>query len=193
MVLFHLTVAPGEVQINVSNVVVSKDDNVSMTCLFSGGPNNIIQWRKDGTILRDETLHILQINEVTNIDGGNYTCMVSNEVGSSDHTITLYVEPYITTEPSTSERAQLRDRIVFTCRASGFPEPQISWIKLENGSTVANTDMLIFDSIRYSDFGFYHCIASAQTLNGMELTDAITASSLLIGDRNMNISKARSN
>ena len=58
----------------------------TVTCLSSGGPNNTIMWLLDGVLIPGETSDALTLVEV---DGGEYTCIVSNSAGNGTATITL--------------------------------------------------------------------------------------------------------
>ena len=53
----------------------------TLNCMASGGPNNTFMWFLDGESILNETANILVLSEV---DGGEYTCQVSNAAGSEN-------------------------------------------------------------------------------------------------------------
>lgn len=58
----------------------------TLNCLASGGPNNTFSWFVDGQLIQNETATSLILYQV---DGGEYTCTVSNAAGSDNASITL--------------------------------------------------------------------------------------------------------
>ena len=72
-----------------SPAVVEYGDILTLTCITSGGPNNMFQWIKDGINLEEST-SILNIMRVTAADGGFYGCVVNNAAGSSSTNTTIY-------------------------------------------------------------------------------------------------------
>ena len=57
-----------------------------MNCRASGGPNNTFLWLFNNEIIERATTSILNLNEV---EGGKYTCHVSNIAGSENDTIVI--------------------------------------------------------------------------------------------------------
>ena len=86
-----------EVTTSVDFNVAFVNDNVTLTCNSSGGPNNTYEWMKDGMVLDDEVDITLTLNDVNASYGGNYTCTVSNAAGRDSGNVILYVAPYIVT------------------------------------------------------------------------------------------------
>ena len=75
----HHAVAP-------HNVIVDLNDNVHLICNSSGGPNNTIMWFLDGELIESELSNTLNLVEV---EGGEYTCSVSNAAGSENASLIL--------------------------------------------------------------------------------------------------------
>ena len=81
-----------------------------LTCQYHAlPPMSELQWTKDGTVIatnasvevNDSRITILHFNEThvqltinttTSQDSGNYTCNVTNDVGSSSDTTTIVIE-----------------------------------------------------------------------------------------------------
>ena len=57
-----------------------------LNCRASGGPNNTFLWLFNSEIIVGVTNSILNLNEV---EGGEYTCQVSNIAGSENDSIVL--------------------------------------------------------------------------------------------------------
>ena len=70
------------------NMTLLYDPNESATlnCMASGGPNNTFMWFLDGELIEDEVDNTLTLSEV---EGGEYTCQVSNAAGRENASIIL--------------------------------------------------------------------------------------------------------
>ena len=71
----------------------------------------------------NETDTALIVSNITAMNGGNYTCVVSNTAGNDSATAVLYVEPIIVTQP-TDILARNGTVVSFTCAAESFPAPE---------------------------------------------------------------------
>lgn len=58
----------------------------SLNCMASGGPNNTFVWFLDDEVIETEVTNTLTLNEV---EGGEFTCQVTNAAGSENASITL--------------------------------------------------------------------------------------------------------
>ena len=83
-------------------------DETTASCSWTGSPDPVVTWYKDGSPLREEDLpsriritmsregdnfqSSLEIDEVELSDTGDYTCVVSNPVGSESRVNNLEVE-----------------------------------------------------------------------------------------------------
>ena len=52
----------------------------TIRCTANGGPNNMFQWTRQGTIVSNND--VLELAMITGSDGGIYQCMVTNDAGS---------------------------------------------------------------------------------------------------------------
>ena len=70
--------------------IVEYEDDLLLTCTASGGSNNMFYWFKDDVYLGGRTDGILNITDITAVDGGLYECVVNNTAGNSSAHITIY-------------------------------------------------------------------------------------------------------
>ena len=70
------------------NVLAGFNSAVTLSCSAQGGPNNMVVWRRQGTVISsgDSELELLMI---TSSDAGVYQCTVTNDAGSDDNTVLL--------------------------------------------------------------------------------------------------------
>ena len=136
---------------------------VTFTCSAQGGPDNTYQWQNDGQYLTNETDTTLTVSNIFAMNGGNYTCVVSNAAGNDSATAVLYVEPIIVTQPTD---ILTRNGTVesFDCVAESFPAAEYTWEKY-NATTnsfdmVSSGSVLEFTPAVFGDEGSYRCVAS---------------------------------
>ena len=144
-------------------VIADVGGTVTFNCSAQGGPNNTYQWQNDGEDLMNETDAALIISNVAAMNGGNYTCVVSNTAGNDSATAVLYVEPIIVAQP-TDILTRNGTVVNFTCAAESFPAPEYTWEKSneENSSfdRVSSGPVLEFTPAVFGDEGSYRCVAS---------------------------------
>ena len=92
-VLFLYAVAPYGVNITGDNTY-PHGSQLQLLCSSEGGPQFQYGWSRTNTFSNDTTTNTnnLTISNVTTLDGGNYTCTVTNDAGSSSNTVTVYGE-----------------------------------------------------------------------------------------------------
>ena len=153
----------GSVAVSPEMVIADVGGTVTFTCSAQGGPDNTYQWQNDGSDLMNETDTTLVISNITAMNGGNYTCVVSNAAGNDSATAVLYVEPIIVTQP-TDILTRNGTVVSFTCAAESFPVPEYTWEKYNEESssfdTVSNGSVLEFTPALFGDEGSYRCVAS---------------------------------
>ena len=84
-----VTVSPeGSVVVEAANMTVLFDPNeeATLNCQASGGPNNTFLWFFEGEVIERAATDILNLNQV---EGGEYTCQVSNAAGSENAKLVL--------------------------------------------------------------------------------------------------------
>ena len=87
-VLFY-TVTPYDVNITGDNTY-PHGSQLQLHCSSEGGPQLEYSWSSPNSSYT--TTNNLTISNVTPLDGGNYTCTVTNDAGSSSNTVTVYGE-----------------------------------------------------------------------------------------------------
>ena len=157
----------------------------NFTCQAQGGPDNMFEWTFNGSTLTNANItstsmqSTLTINGISASNGGEYTCTVSNLAGNASNSSTLYVSPYIVTNPvqifTATKGATMR---VLECEAAAFPLPTYTWTKLTGpGSpmvTVNESDsgILVFSpEIMFNDYGTYVCTVSS---NGLMVISSVS-------------------
>lgn len=162
--------------------IVNLSDNITFSCFSQGGPNNTYQWYKNSILLPQQTHFNLTIFNIRAADGGEYTCSVINTAGSENVSATLYVRPYIVLSPEAEIRTIVNSSVNFTCIAEGFPQPEITWFKLnmsERIMPVGIGNVLEFNPVEFGDEGFYECFV--QLVIAEEILNSTQARGLLTG------------
>ena len=168
-VLFLYTVSPeGGVTINPDNETFNDNDTVLLMCMTVGGPGNTFQWSFNGGDLVDEISSTLTLMQVTAENGGTYTCNVTNSAGSGSYSTSVFISPMITLNPISSSVSNGTGEVSFTCNATGFPEPDIEWFRvngpLPDTASGENTNTLAIAPVMFGDEGQYFCVATSNEL-----------------------------
>uniref|UniRef100_A0AC11BQX3 Hemicentin 1 n=1 Tax=Ovis aries TaxID=9940 RepID=A0AC11BQX3_SHEEP len=159
-------------------VTVLVNKSVLMECLFSGSPTPRSSWQKDGQPLLEDERHkflsngrILQVLNSQITDIGRYVCIAENTAGSAKKyfNLNVHVPPSIIGPNPENLTVVVNNFISLTCEVSGFPPPDLSWLKNEQPIKL-NTNALIVPGGRtlqiirakVSDGGEYTCIAINQ-------------------------------
>ena len=167
---FNAVSPEGSVSVSPLNMAFNRGDNVTLNCSTLGGPDNTYQWQRNGTDLDNETMQSITITHISALDGGKYTCVVSNAAGNDSASTVLNVFPEIVLNPKDANATNGTVRML-VCEAEAFPEPQYQWMRVggmfsENVVGV-DTSMLVFDTVMFGDEGGYYCSATA---NGVTVT-----------------------
>ncbi|XP_013789961.1 Down syndrome cell adhesion molecule-like protein Dscam2 [Limulus polyphemus] len=143
---------------------------------YQGDPPFKFNWFKDGQDLPaildadirqlDDYTFSLTIDPVKIHHSGNYTCLVSNHLGSDKKTANLLVTgpPKWLVEP-TDATIQAGGTAVVDCKVTGSPAPRVTWKRvrddlLTTGSLqVANNGSLVITGAQKSQEGMYECSA----------------------------------
>ncbi|GFX19863.1 titin [Trichonephila clavipes] len=181
---------------------------VSTGCTTSGGTRLKFEWLKDGKTLNENPVikvsvvadvSTIIIENVSETDAGNYTCIASSEGMSDSYTATLNVNvPPEWLKGPLDKELMSGDTAVFPCSVTGKPKPIITWNKFneidgkyhilasETGATqqdrifVMKNGSLNIREVNKDDEGTYQCSASNEI--GGSLTKS--ASLRVIGERN---------
>ncbi|RXN18375.1 hemicentin-2 isoform X1 [Labeo rohita] len=120
-------------------VAVVQGSSVTLTCEARGVPPPTLSWLKDGqplslhrNLLLDGQETRFLLSDVGPSDGGLYSCVASNQAGSSTKTFNLTVlePPKISGSSSPEEQLIAVDSVLeLECIATGLPPPTLSWLK----------------------------------------------------------------
>ncbi|XP_051516368.1 neural cell adhesion molecule L1.1 [Myxocyprinus asiaticus] len=158
-----------------SSYLVLRGQTLTLECIPEGLPTPVVHWeRKDNPRFptRAKKLNFdrwLQIQDVSEMDDGEYACTARNSQGSVTHyyTVTVEAAPYWTKRPEVHLYAP-GETVRLDCHAEGIPTPNITWSI--NGVPITGTDLdprrrvssgsLILTDVQYSDTAVYQCEAS---------------------------------
>ncbi|XP_044798654.2 hemicentin-1 isoform X4 [Bubalus bubalis] len=163
-------------------VTVLVNRSVLMECSSSGSPTPRSSWQKDGQPLLEDERHtllsngrILQVLNSQITDIGRYVCVAENTAGSAKKyfNLNVHVPPSVIGPNPENLTVVVNNFISLTCEVSGFPPPDLSWLKNEQ-PIKPNTNALIVPGGRtlqiirakVSDGGEYTCIAINQAGEG---------------------------
>ncbi|NXO39218.1 HMCN1 protein, partial [Locustella ochotensis] len=164
-----------------SEILVGLGDTTVMECKTTGIPPPQVKWFKGDLELRASAFLIidihrglLKIQETQDLDAGDYTCVATNEAGRAAGKITLDVgsPPVFTQEPG-DESADLGSNVTLLCYVQGYPEPRVTWRRLDgaplfsrpyalSSSSQLRTGALAIHNLWVSDEGTYVCEAENQ-------------------------------
>ncbi|KAM9848756.1 LOW QUALITY PROTEIN: palladin [Aulostomus maculatus] len=146
----HFLQAPGD-------LIVQEGRLCRMDCKVSGLPTPDLIWQLNGQTIRPDSAHKMLVREngvhslviepVTNRDAGIYTCIATNRAGQNSFNLELIVAAKeMHKAPSFVEKLQNTSvaeghPVRLECRVTGVPYPQIFW-KRENESFTHNTDRI---------------------------------------------------
>ncbi|XP_025060802.1 hemicentin-2 [Alligator sinensis] len=151
-------------------------ENVTLPCPAQGTPKPVIVWLKNGadvlntlpgaSVLEEGSL---AIDSVLTSDSGDYTCLVTNEVGSATGRVKLvvYAPPEMRgSSPEGNISVLANQTLTLDCDVSGTPAPAVTWSKdgqpvTESGSLrfLHGAQSLKFHKVRKEDSGSYTCRA----------------------------------
>ena len=130
-------------------------------------PLNVTSALSIFNIERNESRLVLE--SIVGDDGGEYTCIVINEAGFDNDTVTLYIFPNITIQP-VNQYVQPGDTVSLYCEADSFPPPTYQWERRnETGNFVAipgeTNNNLTIVNIQHGAFGDYRCVATTAIID----------------------------
>ncbi|XP_064160473.1 basement membrane-specific heparan sulfate proteoglycan core protein-like isoform X1 [Anguilla rostrata] len=158
-----------KVMINIRTSVqtVMLGNSVEFDCQAIGDPKPTVRWSRVGGSLPAHAVVLggmLKIEQVKDIDAGQYRCTATNNVGSVQSQVLLHVQslPQITAQPEVKD-VTLGSSAVFPCMATGYPVPEVKWSKKDEelpSKAVEEANVLTIPNATAEDSGAYVCTAS---------------------------------
>uniref|UniRef100_A0A3B4XL25 Hemicentin-1-like n=1 Tax=Seriola lalandi dorsalis TaxID=1841481 RepID=A0A3B4XL25_SERLL len=157
----------------VEPVTVVQGSLVTLTCEARGVPPPTLTWMKDSqplslhrNLLLDGQETRLQLPDVAPSDAGLYSCVASNQAGSSTKSFNLTVLVVVSLNSPEELTIAANSPLELECSAVGVPPPTLSWLK--DGRPLEGTDIVQQDGhfvriskIQVEDAGLYTCLASS--------------------------------
>uniref|UniRef100_A0A671P864 Neural cell adhesion molecule L1 n=1 Tax=Sinocyclocheilus anshuiensis TaxID=1608454 RepID=A0A671P864_9TELE len=158
-----------------SSYLVLRGQTLTLECIPEGLPTPEVHWERMDSPLspaRAKKLNYncwLQIENVSEVDDGEYTCIARNSQGSVKHhyAVTVEAAPYWNKWPEDHLYAP-GETVRLDCQAEGIPTPNVTWSI--NGVPITGTDSdarrhlssgtLILTNVQYSDTAVYQCEAT---------------------------------
>ncbi|XP_022080786.1 fibroblast growth factor receptor-like isoform X2 [Acanthaster planci] len=128
------------------NIFTVAGDKIKLHCPNKGNPHPTVVWLKNGQLNWDQQSSVhdrVTINGpkliidrlMPLIDEGRYTCIVSNEMGSINHTTVIDITERIATRPIitelTDQEVVVGSNVSFECKVVSDATPHIVWLKME--------------------------------------------------------------
>ncbi|GFR64170.1 leucine-rich repeats and immunoglobulin domains protein 1 [Elysia marginata] len=123
------------------DVTVKAGRSAELKCAAKGQPPPTVSWQKDGGVnfpaarqrrmkVYPEDSHFYILN-VQAVDQGVYSCKAENEAGTitSNVTVTVLETPDFVKPMQRKVSTRRGEDSVLQCRASGSPQPKLSWLK----------------------------------------------------------------
>lgn len=154
-----------------ASLVAMQGQSATFSVTATGTPLNYF-WKKNGTFITGKTNSSLTIASVVSTDAANYTCQVSNFLGtvtSSGATLTFGAPATITAQPVATTVA-VGGNASLCASASGTAPLSYQWY--HNGLPVsgANQSCLSFNPAALADAGSYYVTAA----NGFGTNNSVT-------------------
>lgn len=161
-VLLEVKHAPNlEIQVSPQEAIVTEGESVTMRCqvISSNPPHWSVSWFKDRTKLKEQGTTLV-LPEVTRMMSGQYTCQVSNDVGSRQSDV-VDLQVHYPPEPSWVQLSpsSIKEGVTveLTCMSVANPPPaNYTWyfneqeIPGKNGRTFQIPQVLVKHAGRYS-------------------------------------------
>ena len=152
----------------VAKTSVQIGTKLLLTCTGNSSLPLTYQWRKDGVALPNTNNHTLALDDMQVFDEGNYSCEVTNNVGSIQSTnssVHVFILPQFFQVPS-SIITYIGDGngAYFTCNSTSRPDPGWRWyhrsFDIGEWSEVIGeeTNELLIRNPSLSDEGEYRCV-----------------------------------
>ncbi|XP_032884067.1 hemicentin-1 isoform X2 [Amblyraja radiata] len=162
-------------------ILIGLGDTAVLECRASGVPEPAVKWFKGDLELNpsnflsiDSRGGILEIQEIQDLDAGDYTCVAVNYAGRASGQVTLDVgsSPVFSQAPLDISK-DIGSNLTLPCQALGYPNPRIRWRRVDGVSifsrhstvssvTQLRTGSLFFNNLWVEDEATYICEAENQ-------------------------------
>ncbi|KAM4696629.1 hemicentin-2 [Rhinophrynus dorsalis] len=181
-VLVSPTISGSPDEDNMEDVIVIVNNPLLLICEALGFPIPTVTWLKNGEPFMDsENLkllpggHGIQILNAHEEDAGQYTCLVTNEVGeaSRNYEVKVFIPPVITRDDPNQDvgikevKTKVNSSLTLQCESQAVPKPSLHWYKdgqilesVGNVQIVEDGQVLQIHPIRVADSGRYTCVAT---------------------------------
>ncbi|KAJ8728981.1 hypothetical protein PYW07_006677 [Mythimna separata] len=178
--LIDVLVPPPTPKESSKKVIASVEKPLVLTCPAVGSPLPSVMWIKhpyteingDERVLLSDDNFSLIINKTEVTDGGKYSCIMMNKVGTTEviFDVTIQKPPSIAgnvgNDLMEGHVVPYKRSIVLKCEVDGHPMPKISWLKdtqalsenLSNIQRVLGNSLLAIWSADVKDAGQYICV-----------------------------------
>ena len=147
----------------------TESSTIKLSCEAEVKQFTSYQWKKNGVQLLGRKNSTLVLANVALSDSGNYSCVVTNQVGSTtsfNATVEVLQFPFFLLEPDNiNEYSGNLNGAIFQCNASGFPLPGYKWHFRPKGTDKfsellgRNQNVLVIIPPLPKDEGSYYCEA----------------------------------
>jgi hypothetical protein len=139
---------------------VIEGDAVTFSVVAEGTEPLSYQWYKEGALIEGATGTSYTIESVSAGDLGNYTVVVTNELGvaTSDAAVLSYLTPPTITVPPVSLTVDAWTQAIFRVEATGADNFQ--WYKNDVPISGATNALYTIDSVRGTDVGTYKVVVT---------------------------------
>ncbi|XP_064420214.1 hemicentin-2 [Latimeria chalumnae] len=159
------------------DLTVVRGSSVTFTCEVSGFPLPVLSWFKDGESLALHSNLVtnghelrLQLESVTALHSGLYSCIAVNPAGdASKHFNLTVLEPPQIVDSGLPEEVSvvINAPLDLACAAVGVPPPKVTWLKdgrpfARPGKLSGSKEVIQIANVQVEDGGLYTCLATSR-------------------------------
>ncbi|XP_064487528.1 cell adhesion molecule Dscam2-like [Ornithodoros turicata] len=164
-----LRIKPPKIQAFSFPSMLTVGDSTAIVCAVTAGDRPLtFTWLKDGRALETDSkikvseapvTSTMTIESLSMSHSGNYTCVVTNSVGTASYAASLTVNspPGWTVQPE-DITVTAGQEVTFRCDGTGYPNPTVTWTRQSgSGKEKYQDKMLHFAAVSKGDEGTYTC------------------------------------
>ena len=174
-VYVNVLALPAEITEPPSDAATVDGKTITLRCRVFGAPKPLVRWIRDGEELTGGRYRVmesgdLEINSVSFVDAGTYTCMAQNKFGSDNKTGSLVVKEHTRIQDAPEDyEVAAENTATFRCSAVADPSLPltIDWLRdgvpidfeAEQRYVKLQDNSLTIDKATELDSGIYTCLA----------------------------------